>query len=162
MKKHNLLTVLLVLALALGSIAAAQAEILPPYGEGQIGLTAVVLCESLTLHVNPDTSSGTVRVLPYGSLINVSEQTNGWAYCVIGDSEDSPAGWVNASYIAVDPTWFVTDSATPVYAWDNMAAPKVGLLEKEVRLPVLKIEGDWILVSLRGAAGWIHVIGASD
>lgn len=161
MKKHTLLTILLVLALAAGSIAAAQAEILPPYGEGQIGLTSVVLCESLTLHENPDASSGTVWVLPYGSLINVTEQSNGWAYCVIGDSEDAAAGWVNASYIAVDPSWYVTGSATPVYAWNDTAAPKVGLLEKDLRLPVLKIDGDWIVVSLRGAAGWIYT-GAAN
>ena len=35
-------------------------------------------------------------------------------------------------------------------------APKIALLDEDPRLPILKEEGDWYVVSLRGAAGWIH------
>lgn len=45
-----------------------------------------------------------------------------------------------------------------VYAWDDKMAPKVALLEKDTTLPVLKEEEEWLIVSLRGAVGWIHKI----
>jgi hypothetical protein len=52
--------------------------------------------------------------------------------------------------------WYVTEKETAVYAWNDTAALKVALLDKDTRLPVLKEEGDWYIVSLRGAVGWIH------
>lgn len=155
MKKHIRTIILALLVLAVAGIAAVHAEILPPYGEGQIGLTAVVLCEELTLRKDPSASAGAVETLQYGSLINVMKQENGWAYCVFGDSEESPAGWVKTDYITVDPAWYLTTAATPVYAWNDAAAPKVALLDKDTRLPILKDDGDWLVVSLRGASGWI-------
>ena len=156
MKKNIRILILALLVLALGSAAAVHAEIIPPYGEGQIGLTSVVLCEQLTLRREPSTSAKTVETLMYGSLINVMKQENGWAYCVFGDSEESPAGWVKTDYIAVDPAWYMAVAATPVYAWNDAAAPKVALLDTGTRLPILKDDGDWLVVSLRGASGWIR------
>ena len=35
-------------------------------------------------------------------------------------------------------------------------APKVALLDKDTLLPILKDDGEWLVVSLRGATGWIH------
>ena len=115
-----------------------------------------MLCESLTVRQSASSSAKAVKTVPYGSIIIVTKQSNGWAYCVLGDSENSPAGWVNADYIAIDPAWYYTTAQTAVYAWNSTSAPKVGLLNKNTKLPVLKIEGDWIIVSLRGATGWIH------
>ena len=45
---------------------------------------------------------------------------------------------------------------TPVYAWNDTAALKVGLLDPGTTLPILKDTGDWLIVSLRGATGWIR------
>ena len=166
MRKRTRAAVLAALILALASLGTAHAEILPPFGEGQIGLTAAVLCSSLTLRLAPDASSGAVQTLHYRDLINVTEQTGGWARCVLGDAEDAPWGWVNADYIIVDPAWYRTEAPTPVYAWNDLSAPKVALLDANTEfldpdtfLPILKDEGEWILVSLRGAAGWIHTGG---
>ena len=88
MKKHMLLTILTVTILIFGSVAASHAEIIPAYGEGQIGLQAVVLCDTLTLRAEPSTSSKALRTLQYRDLINVTEQKDGWARCVLGDAED--------------------------------------------------------------------------
>ena len=158
MKK--LLTILTVLTFMLG---VAQAEVIPPYGEGQIGLHAAILCEELSLREAPGSSSSVAKTLKYGTFILVTEQRDGWARCVLGDAEDSGYGWVNAEYIVVDPAWYRTEEKTPVYAWNDASAPKVALLDVNTEpfdpdtfLPVLKDEGDWLLVSLRGAAGWIH------
>ncbi len=163
MKKSGWVIILAVLFLMLGSIGAVQAEILPPSGEGQIGLQAVVLCNELTVRRERSASSAAVTTLHYRDLIIVAEQADGWAFCFLGDAEDSGSGWVRADYIAVDPAWYVTESATPVYAWNDTSAPKVALLEAntvfmdpDTFLPILKDEGEWIIVSLRGAAGWIH------
>ena len=54
MKKQTWLTILTALVLALGSIGAVYAEIIPPDEPGQqIGYIAVVLCEELTLREKP-------------------------------------------------------------------------------------------------------------
>lgn len=153
MKKYGWFALLTALMLLMS--LAAQAEILPPHGEGQIGLQAVVLCEELTLRHEPRAASQALATLQYGDLPIVIHQENGWAYCVLGDSEDSPAGWLNADYIAVDPAWYRTEAQTPVYAWSGTDALKVALLDKDETLPILKQDGPWLLVSLRGAAGWI-------
>ena len=156
MKKHVWLTILTLLTIILGCVTAAQAEIIPPYGEGQIGLQAVVLCESLTVRQEPSTSSIAVRVLHNGDLVSVSKQTDGWAECFISDDVDaSAAGWVKSDYIAIDPAWFRAERETPVYAWNDTGALKVGLLDSGTKLPILKDDGTWLVVALRGATGWI-------
>ncbi len=157
MRKTVWLAILLAAALVCGSMGAAGAEVLPPYGEGQIGLTAVVLCEQLTLRAEPSASAAALQTVPYGSLIIVTDQADGWARCVLGDAEDSPAGWVRADYIAIDPAWYRAEKNTPVYAWGDTAAPKVALLDGGTVLPILKDGGEWLIVSLRGAAGWIRM-----
>ena len=163
MKKRACLTVLTALMLMLVSVSLAHAELIPPYGEGQIGLNAAILCGELSLREAPDASSRVVKTLKYGDLIIVTEERDGWARCVLGDEENARAGWVNADYIVVDPAWYRTEGKTPVYAWDSTSAPRVALLDANTELfdpntflPVLKDEGDWLLVSLRGAVGWIH------
>ena len=90
-----------------------------------------------------------------GQQIGSQAAENGFVYCVLGDSEDSPSGWINAGFLAVNPAWYVTEQKTTVYAWNGADAPKVALLDEGARLPILKEEGDWFLVSLRGAVGWI-------
>ncbi len=165
MKKYSWLTILTVLVLILGCIGTACAEIIPPCEPGQqIGYPAVVLCETLTLREKPNTSAKTVKTLNYGDLPIVvgadmpegPKQENGFVYCTLGDSEDSPCGWINSDYIFINPAWYVTEKKVTVYAWDDISAPKIALLDKDSRLPILKEEEDWYLVSLRGAVGWIH------
>ncbi|MBQ3425092.1 MAG: hypothetical protein IJH38_07840 [Clostridia bacterium] len=82
---------------------------------------------------------------------NSSNGSNGFAQIFLSDAE--PAGWVNAEYIAINPSYFRTDSKTPVYAWNSTSAPKVALLSKGETLPILKECGDWLIVSLCGAVG---------
>ncbi|MBR1408801.1 MAG: SH3 domain-containing protein [Clostridia bacterium] len=165
MKKFGWLTGLTALILSLLCIGGACAEIVAPYGPGQqIGYPAVVLCEKLTLREKPGASSKSVQTLNYGDQPIVigadlpagAREENGFVYCTLGDSEDSPCGWINKDYIAVNPAWYVTEKTTAVYAWNDTAAPKVALLDRGTRLAILKEEGGGYLVSLRGAAGWIR------
>ena len=165
MKKNGWLTILTALVLSFVCIGAVHAEIIPPCEPGQqIGYPAVVLCETLTLREEPVASSKAIRTLHYGDRPIITgadrpsgaKEENGFVYCTLGDSEDSPCGWINSDYIVVNPAWYVTEKETAVYAWNDTAAPKVALIDKDTRLPILKEEGDWYIVSLRGAAGWIH------
>ena len=165
MKKFTWLTILTALILALGCLGAAFAEIIPAAEPGQqIGYQAVVLCETLTLRESSSSSSKALQTLNYGDLPIVvgadlpagPREENGFVYCVLGDSEDSPSGWLNADYLAINPAWYITEKATAVYAWNDSTAPKVALLDKGTRLPILREEGNWYIVSLRGAVGWIQ------
>ena len=165
MKKYGWLAILTALVLATGCMGTVYAEVIPPDGPGQqIGYVAVVLCEELTLREEPSASSKALQTLNYGDrpiVVGADGPTgpmleNGFVYCTLGDSEDSPCGWINAAYIVINPAWYVTDKDTAVYAWNDPGAFKVALLGKGTRLPILREEGDWYIISLRGAVGWIR------
>ena len=132
-----------------------HAEIKPSEGPGQIGLSAVVLCDSLTVRKDMNASSKAVKTLRYGDRIVVQNVGEGWAECFVSENA-GPIGWVKSDYLVIDPAWYVCDDATPVHAWNDHMAPKVALLDKGTVLPILKDEENWIAVSLRGAAGWIY------
>ena len=135
--------------------SVCHGAIIPSRGYGQIGLSAVVLCNTLTLYDDPD-QQNPLQTLNYGDRPIVMNQEHGWANVVLGDSEDSPSGWVKESFLAIDPAWYETEDSTPVYAWNDTSAPTVALLGAGTTLPILRDDGDWIVVSLRGAAGWIY------
>ena len=157
MKKRSELIILTLAGLGIFQ-TACQAEILPAHGLGQIGYRAEILCDSLTVRKEASADSEAVKTLHYGDFLLVDmNQSNGWVICYFGDDVDGgPEGWVNTEYIIIDPSWYRTDDTTPVYAWNDTSALKVALLDKGTTLPILKDEGDWLIVSLRGAAGWIH------
>ena len=151
--------VLLLLALCLFS--TAQAQILPPDGPGQLGIPAVVLCQSLTVRESPATSAKSVGKLRYGDLFYTQNAADGWAPVFQGENEGC-LGYVKSEFLALDPAWYVTEASTYVYAWGETGpnVPKVALLDKGEKLPILKDSGDWLVVSLRGAAGWIKKTAA--
>ena len=165
MKKFGWLTILTALVLALGCLGAACAEVIRPEGPGQqIGYPAVVLCETLSLREKPSSSAKAVQTLHYGDWAiavgadqpDGARVENGFVYCTLGDSEDAAHGWLDMGYLVINPAWYVTEKNTAVYAWDDTAAPKVALLDRGVRLPILKDTGSWYIVSLRGAVGWVR------
>ena len=159
MVKKGLLLFAMTLALLWNTAGSVcEAAILPRHGEGQIGLQAVVLCETLTIRQEPDASSTALKKLEYGDKILIPKRLPGWAECLLSDAVDADsAGWVNSDYIVIDPLWYRTDGKTPVYAWnDEKEAPKVALLDEGATLPIVNDKGEWVIVSLRGGVGWIH------
>ena len=140
-----------------GVSSICGATVIPAAGPGQIGLTAVVLCNNLTLHQENNATSAAVKTLNGGDRVIVVDQKDGWAQCILSDNVDAaPEGWLNVEYIAIDPAWYQTDDITSVYAWNDTNALKVDQLSKDVVLPILKDDGEWIVVGLHGASGWIH------
>ena len=103
-KKYGCLTLLATLMLALGCAGVAHAEIIPPDPWGtQIGYPCVVLCETLTLREGPSASSKAIQTLHYGDHLSVQPadasawktENNGFVYCILGELEGSPCGWVD-------------------------------------------------------------------
>ena len=161
MKRFISFTVMTVLLLMLGSLGFVQAAIIPPSGEGQIGVSAIVVCEETALYETTDTSSKSVRTLRFGSHLIVMKQDNGWAWCTDSDSEeDAHLGWIEVSNLLLDPYYYLTEEKTPVYASNDTDASVVADLDEYTILPVLKIDGDWLVVTLDGATGWIHTYAA--
>ena len=160
MKKLSTILIMLMVMVFGGMVCFAS--IIPPEGPGQIGYSSVVLCDSLSLRQDASFNAPAVQTLHYGDRLIVMDESNGWAHCVLGDAEDSPSGWIDADFIAIDPSWYRTENDTPVYAWDDTGAPKVALLDAGTTLPILRDDGDWLIVSLRGAAGWINNPGRSS
>ena len=155
MKKKPAVFLIMSMSMVLGS-AVCHASIIPPKGPGQIGYSSVVLCNSLTAHQDPSFSSPSVQTLHYGDKIIVMSTKDGWAEAALSDDVDGVPVWVNEDFVAIDPSYYQTEGDTVVYAWNDTGAKKVALLEEGTILPILRDDGDWIVVSLRGAAGWIN------
>ena len=156
MKKGVL--ILLVSALVLSS---ALAEIVPPMGEseafyqftGILAKEGVVLCQSLTVRDHP--SAKAIDTLYYGDrFMDAGDGFDGYLHIYYGDGQKE--GWVDRCYVAVDPAWFVTEEMTPAYAWGDADAPRVALIDKGEKMPILHETADFYVVSLRGASAWIQ------
>lgn len=163
MKK--LLTMLLCLMLIL---PPASATILPADGvhedykawTGIDATPAVVLCESLSvLNERGDQGGKKISTVYYtGTARPVLESWDGWAK--IQYSDGAEPGWVRNDYLLMDPAWYLCDDDVQVYAYPDVMAPCVALLDEGAKLPIItqydaEYEG-WVCVSLRAAAGWIR------
>ena len=145
------------LAVLLLSALPSEAEIRAPLGQGQIGWMAYVLCENLTVREQPAQNARTVQKLRYGTKFMVTQRMNGYCDVILSDAVDAEAaGWVLEDYVLIDPPVYVTETGTPVYAWPEARAKRVGYLATGTELPVISMEKDWVLVSLRGAVAWIR------
>lgn len=143
--------------------ASACAEIIPPenidtdfYAWTGIETTpAVILCESISVHEQRENGRKVDTLLGNGgkSTVPVIEYWDGWAQIYYSDGNKK--GWVRSDYLLMNPAWYVTDEATSVYAYMDNMAPKVALLEKGEKLPIIYDAGDWVVVSLRNVAGCI-------
>ena len=162
--KKFVITLLLLLCCA----ASALADILPATGVDEdfkawTGLEctpAVVLCESLSILDNRGDQGGKkVGTLLYGNTPPVIESWDGYAKIYYADG--SKTGWVRNDYLLMDPAWYLCDEDMQVYAYPDTMSPRVALLDKGTKLPIITEYNDdtingWVCVSLRGAAGWIR------
>lgn len=165
MKKYLLmLTALLLL------VSTASATILPATGVDEDFMAwtgiectpAVVLCESLSiLNARGDQGGKKVDTLYYSGETTrpVIESWDG--YAKIYYSDGNKTGWVRNDYLLMDPAWYLCDDDVQVYAYPDTMSPRVALLDKGTKLPIITEYQDdsingWVCVSLRGAAGWIR------
>ena len=161
----RLIALLLVLLISIGT---AHATIMAPDGvdvdfynwTGIACTPAVILCENLSVYDNRGDQGGKkVETLHYtGETIPVIEEWDGWAHIYYADG--TKTGWVHSEYLLMDPAWYVCDQGTPVYAYPETTAPRVGYLATGTEAPIITEYSsgskDWVCVSLRGASGWIR------
>ena len=155
-------------------VPTASATILPPTGVDEDFLEwtgiectpAVILCKTISVYDERGDQGGQkVETLRYsGETIPVIESWDGWALIYYDDG--SKTGWVHSEYLLFDPAWYVCDEGTPVYAYPDTMAPRVGYLAKGSKQAIITEYDDdqsvngWVCVSLRGAAGWIRKTAA--
>ncbi len=143
------------IALVLSVIStAALGEIQRPAGPGQLGYDAVVISKSVSVRPMQNANAKAVKKLNFGDHLAVMSLGNGWCECFLSETE-GVSGYVLEDYVLLDPAYITTEGSTAVYAWQAANAKKVGLLGKGEKFPIIRMEGDWLLISLRGAAGWI-------
>ena len=134
--------------------AAALGEIRQPMGPGQLGFDAVIISKSISVRPSQNANAKAVKKMNYGEHMAVMSLGNGWCECYLSETE-GVSGYVLEDYILIDPAYITTEESTPVYAWQAQNAKRVGLLGRGETFPIIRMEGDWLLISLRGAAGWV-------
>ena len=143
------------LALILTMVCSvAFGEITHPIGPGQMGYDAVIISKNISVRPTMNANAKAVKKLNYGDHMAVMSLGNGWCECYLSETE-GVSGYVLEDYILIDPAYITTEEPTPVYAWQAQNAKRVGLLGRGETFPIIRMEGDWLLISLRGAAGWI-------
>lgn len=143
----------LVAILMLGA-SCSLAEITKPMGPGQIGFDAVVISKNVTVRASQNANSKSIKRLSYGDKFAAVSLGNGWCECYLSEDE-GVSGYVLEDYVLLDPAYITTEESTAVYAWKATNAKRVGLLGRGETYPIIRTEGNWMLISLRGAAGWI-------
>jgi len=133
---------------------AAFGEVTHPMGPGQLGFDAVVISKNVSVRPTQNANAKAVSKLNYGDHLAVMSLGNGWCECYLSETEGL-SGYVLEDYILIDPAYVTTEDPTPVYAWQAQNAKRVGLLGRGETYPIIRMEGNWFLISLRGAAGWI-------
>ena len=156
MKKFTWLAIVTVVALLLGCFGTANAMIIRPQGEGQIGISSIVMRNELPVYETASESAKVTQTLTSGRHVIVMKLEDGWAQLALADDVDgTPAGWVKAEYLLIDNGFYMTGGETPVYAWNDTEAPVYEVLEEYTLVPMLKDDGEWIIVSLNGASAFI-------
>ena len=134
--------------------SAAFADISYPLGEGQIGFDAVVISKNISLRPTQNANARAIKRMNFGDHLIVRSLGNGWCEVYLSEM-DGVSGYVLEDYILIDPAYITTEESTPVYAWQARNAKRVGLLGTGETYPIIRTDGNWLLISLRGAAGWI-------
>ena len=148
------LSVICAAVMSLALCASALAEISHPAGPGQLGYEAVVLSKNVSLRPTTNANAKAVKRLNYGDRMAVMPIGKGWCEVYLSETEGL-SGYVLEDYILIDPAYIIIEESTPVYAWKATNAKRVGLISREEKYPIIRMEGNWLLISLRGAAGWI-------
>nr|AHF26164.1 hypothetical protein [uncultured bacterium Contigcl_1774] len=140
--------------MTLALCAPAWAEITHPAGAGQMGYDAVVISKNVSVRPTTNANATALKRLSYGDHMAVMSVGNGWCEVYLSETEGL-SGYVLEDYILIDPAYITIEESTPVYAWQATNAKRVGLISKGETYPIIRMEGNWLLISLRGAAGWM-------
>ena len=129
-----------------GALAGSEADAVPGF----------VLCQSLTMRESASASAKAVHTLVYGDTVDILAQDGVFTQVAAGDGAQRVRGWVRGEYLLVDPAMYVSAGETAVYAYPGEDAPRVGLLSGGETHPVIARLSGYIVISLRGASGFVR------
>lgn len=128
------------------TLTGAEADAVPGF----------VLCQSLTVRESASASARAVHTLAYGDTVDILAQDGVWAKVSAGDGAQRVTGYVRGEYLLADPAMYVSAGETAVYAYPGEDAPRVGLLSDGKAHPVIARLDGYIVISLRGASGFVR------
>jgi uncharacterized protein YgiM (DUF1202 family) len=111
-----------------------------------------VLCEALSVRETDNAASKVLLTLNYGTTFRVLQERGSW-YNI---SYQEINGWVNGSYVLLDPPYYTTSKETPAFAYDSQNAKRVALIDAGVKLPIIASLDGYYVISLRGASAFIQ------
>ena len=129
-----------------GALAGSEADAVPGF----------VLCQSLTMRESASASAKAVHTLVYGDTVDILAQDGVFTQVAAGDGAQRVRGWVRGEYLLVDTAMYVSAGETAVYAYPGEDAPRVGLLSGGETHPVIARLSGYIVISLRGASGFVR------
>lgn len=115
-----------------------------------------VLCQSLTMRDSASASARAVHTLAYGDAVDILSQDGVWAQVSAQAGAQRVTGFVRGEYLLADPAQYVSAGETAVYAYPGEGAPRVGLLDDGEAHPVIARLDGYIVISLRGASGFVR------
>lgn len=116
-----------------------------------------VLCEDLTIRESAYSYAKAIATIGYGEYCDVMHEEGNWCYISYFDIQNTHVeGWVRSEYVLVNPAYFTPVTETPVYAYPSKAAKRVGLIDNELIYPIIEEYGNYYVISLRGASGFVE------
>lgn len=118
----------------------------------------IVISQNVSLREGPSTGAARIASVPNGSIFDLLDEQNDWYRVAYFDSKTSQMleGWVLVDYIVRDPSYVTTTKLTYVYSMPARDSKKVGQLVSGTQLVVIGEYGDFWVVNLRSASGFIY------
>lgn len=121
--------------------------------DGDIG---IVLCQALSFRERPESSAHAFAGVAQEAKLEILGKQGTWLYARYCVPEMDVTGWVNSAYVVINPQYYTTTKQTAAYAYPDMNANRVGLIDRgEVLLIIHELEYFYV-VSLRGASAFIR------
>lgn len=118
----------------------------------------IVISQSVSLREAPSTGARRIASIPNGSVLDLLDEQNGWYYVRCWDSKTQTEmeGYVVVDYVVRDPLFVTTTKSTYVYSTPDRGSKKVGQLVSGTQLVVIGEWGDFWVVNLRSASGFLY------
>lgn len=143
-----------------GWVMPAQVSItaVNTYSSAQAYYPAIVISKSISLRVEPNVRSERISSLSNGTLLNILNDQGDWLYVNVWNQKEQAyiQGWLKSDFIVRNPRFVTTHQSTYVYAIPDRGGKKVGEVISGTQLVVIGEYGDFWVVNLRSASGFIY------
>lgn len=124
----------------------------------------VVISQNVSLRESPSTGARRIASIPNGEMLSLLDEQNGWYTVSWWDSKSNTPqqGYVLVDYVVRDPQYITTTGSTYVYSTPSRSSKKVGQVVSGTQLVVIGEWGDFWVVNLRSASGFIYKRDVED